>query len=227
MLNLWLASQVLIIQYKAIQWTYLCVVSHFVPPFGLPLGFMFCIEVALFAAVAIMMGLLSTTDLAAYQIAYQYLMIAIVIIIALTHTVTVRVGNEVGCNNREAIKLTTLVNICMGLGFMLMFNLVVLILGMFLDGITMLIVLVPLLLPVAIQMNIDPIAFGIIFLLGSAIGNITPPVGVVMYTVCNITEVKVKDFTLECLPFYIVMILNIILLTILPGIITFLPNLLF
>jgi len=89
---------------------------------GLPIGLMFCTEVALFAAIAIMMGLLSTNDLAAYQIAYQYLMIAIVIVYALTQTATVRVGTEVGSNNRNAIKLTTLVNISMGLGFMLMFS---------------------------------------------------------------------------------------------------------
>ena len=113
------------------------------------------------------------------------------------------------------------------IGFMLMFSFVVIILGMFLDGTTMMIILVPLLLPVAIQMNIDPISFGIVFLLCSAVGNITPPVGVVMYTVCNITKVKVKDFTRECLPFYMVLILNIIFLTIVPGIIMFLPNLMF
>jgi len=89
---------------------------------GLPLGFIFCVEVALFAAVAIMMGLLSTTALAAYQIAYQYMMIALVIIFALTQTVTVRIGNEVGRNNRAALKLTAMVNMGIALGLMLPFS---------------------------------------------------------------------------------------------------------
>ena len=88
---------------------------------GLPLGFMICTEVALFAAVAIMMGILGTTVLAAYQIAYQYLMVIIVIIFALQQNITVRVGNEVGRNNRSALKMTTMVNMGMGFGFMLPF----------------------------------------------------------------------------------------------------------
>lgn len=91
---------------------------------GLPLGFMVCTEVALFAAVAIMMGLLGTTVLAAYQISYQYMMVVIVIIFALTQNATVRVGNEVGRNNRSALKLTTMVNMGMGFGFMLLFSII-------------------------------------------------------------------------------------------------------
>lgn len=89
---------------------------------GLPLGFMVCTEVALFAAVAIMMGILGTTALAAYQIAYQYMMVVIVVIFALQQNITVRVGNEVGRNNRNVLKLTTRVNMGMGFGFMLLFS---------------------------------------------------------------------------------------------------------
>lgn len=86
---------------------------------GLPLGFMFGIEVALFVAVAIMMGLFGITTLAAYQIAYQYIMLALAFIFALTQTVTVRIGNEVGKNNRNALQL---VNMALGFGFMLIFS---------------------------------------------------------------------------------------------------------
>jgi multidrug resistance protein, MATE family len=89
---------------------------------GTPLGFMFCVEVTLFAAVAIMMGRLSTTALAAYQITHQYLMIALVMIFALMQSTSVRVGNEVGRNNRNALKLTALVNLSIGLSLMLLFS---------------------------------------------------------------------------------------------------------
>lgn len=109
--------------------------------------------------------------------------------------------------------------------FMCMFIFVCLILGMFLDGTTIMIILIPLLLPAVRAMNIDFVYFGIIYLLCSAVGNVTPPVGVVMYTVCDITEVKVKDFTRECLPFYLIMVLNVLLLAACPGLILFLPNL--
>ena len=89
---------------------------------GLPMGAMFCIEVALFAVVAIMMGKLGTTVLAAYQISYQYLMIALVVIFGLTQSVAVRVGNEVGRNNRSSLKLVVLVNIGMTLGIVSVFS---------------------------------------------------------------------------------------------------------
>ena len=112
-------------------------------------------------------------------------------------------------------------------GFLIIFVLIVLVMGMFLDGTTMMIILVPLFLPTATSFGIDPIFFGIIFLLCSAVGNITPPVGVVMYTVCDVIGVKVKDFTRECLPFYLVLVLNILLLIAFPRIVTFLPDLLF
>ena len=74
-------------------------------------------------------------------------------------------------------------------------------------------------------MNIDLVYFGIIYLLCSAVGNVTPPVGVVMYTVCDITKTKIKDFTIECLPFYAVMIVNVFILAAVPQIVLFLPNL--
>ncbi|MDR1533791.1 MAG: TRAP transporter large permease [Planctomycetota bacterium] len=108
--------------------------------------------------------------------------------------------------------------------FLLLFMAVVLFLGMFLDGTTMMIILVPLLLPVAENMGIDLIHFGIIYLLCSAIGNITPPVGLVMYTVCDITGVKIKDFTRECLPFYAVLIVNVVLMILVPATVTAIPN---
>ena len=109
--------------------------------------------------------------------------------------------------------------------FMSMFIIVCLILGMFLDGTTIMIILIPLLLPAVKTMNIDLVYFGIIYLLCSAVGNVTPPVGVVMYTVCDITKIKIKDFTIECLPFYAVMIVNVFILAAVPQIVLFLPNL--
>lgn len=89
---------------------------------GLPLGFMYCVELLFFAAVAIMMGVLGTNTLAAYQISYQFLMIPLVILFALTQTVTVRVGNEIGKNDRNAIKLSVIVNMAIGFAIMILFS---------------------------------------------------------------------------------------------------------
>lgn len=78
---------------------------------GLPLGITFCMELALFALVAIMMGILGTTTLAAYQISYQFLMLAYFVIFGFTQCVLIRVGNEVGKNNRNLLRLAVLVNL--------------------------------------------------------------------------------------------------------------------
>lgn len=88
---------------------------------GAPLGFVYCIEVALFAVVAFMMGRLGTVTLAAYQIGYQYWMIGLTLLFALTQATTVRVGHEVGRGNRDALRLAAFVNIGIGVVFMLMF----------------------------------------------------------------------------------------------------------
>lgn len=88
---------------------------------GLPLGFMWCSEVLFFAVVAMMMGTLGVTVLAAYQIAYQYLMVILVILFALNQTVSVRIGNEVGRNDRGKLKLAAIVNILIGFGLMAIF----------------------------------------------------------------------------------------------------------
>jgi multidrug resistance protein, MATE family len=86
------------------------------------LGGTFCVELALLAAIAIMMGTLGTASLAAYQIAFQYLTIALPIIFALGQTVTIRIGNEVGRNSRDSANLAGFVNIGMSFCLVLLFS---------------------------------------------------------------------------------------------------------
>ncbi len=89
---------------------------------GLPLGLMFCSELIFFAIVALMMGKLGITTLAAYQISYQYLMIGLVVLFGLSQTTTIRVGNEVGRNNRDSLKLIHLVNMGIALTIISLFS---------------------------------------------------------------------------------------------------------
>ena len=91
---------------------------------GMPLGFLYSIEVALFAAVAIMMGILGTNVLAAYQISYQYLMVPLFIVFAISQNATIRIGYEVGKNNRDALSLAMLVNMLLAIGLVLIFSVV-------------------------------------------------------------------------------------------------------
>lgn len=82
---------------------------------GLPQGLMLCSEISFFAIIAIMMGILGVSTLAAYQITEQFLLIALVIVFALSQNVTIRIGYEVGRNDRSKLKLITIVNIAIGL----------------------------------------------------------------------------------------------------------------
>jgi len=90
---------------------------------GLPLGVMWCSEVTFFAVVAIMMGMLGVSTLAAFQIADQYLLIALVVLFALGQTAAIRVGYEVGRNDRSKLKLAVLVITLIGLGLISLFSL--------------------------------------------------------------------------------------------------------
>ncbi|WP_375753697.1 TRAP transporter large permease [Vibrio sp. HN007] len=111
--------------------------------------------------------------------------------------------------------------------FLLLVNVFLLIVGMFLEGNAVMIVLAPLLAPVAKSYGIDPVHFGIIFIFNSAIGTVTPPLGTVMFTTCSITKVAIEDFVKEILPFWLLLIVALILITYVPTISIGLPNMVF
>ncbi|WP_166373179.1 TRAP transporter large permease [Psychromonas sp. SA13A] len=113
------------------------------------------------------------------------------------------------------------------IAFLLIVNLFLLAVGMFLEGNAVMIVLAPLLAPVAKSYGIDPVHFGIIFIFNSAIGTVTPPLGTVMFTTCSITKVKIEDFVREILPFWLLLIVALIMITYIPLISIGLPNLVF
>ena len=110
---------------------------------------------------------------------------------------------------------------------LLMFvNLLLLVMGMFLEGGAALIILTPLLLPAVTHMGVDPIHFGVIIIVNIMIGGITPPFGSMMFTTCTIVGVKLGDFVKEVIPFIISLLSVLMLLTYVESISLFLPNLL-
>lgn len=111
--------------------------------------------------------------------------------------------------------------------FLILVNIFLLIIGMFLEGNAVMIVLAPLLAPVAQSYGIDPVHFGIIFIFNSAIGTITPPLGTVMFTTCSITKVLIEDFVKEIMPFWLLLIAALLMITYIPVISIGLPNLVF
>lgn len=101
------------------------------------------------------------------------------------------------------------------------------IIGMFMEGGPVTVILIPLLAPIAESMGIDLIHFGIIYVLVMALGQLTPPVGTVMFTVCNITGCEMKEYVKASLPFYIGLIIDIAILVAFPQFTLWLPNLLY
>ena len=109
--------------------------------------------------------------------------------------------------------------------FLLVLNVFLLILGMFVEGNAAIIVLVPLLMPTVKLMGIDPIQFGLIMILNLAIGCLTPPMGTVMFIATQMTGTKVGEFIRESLPLLAALLLALGLVTFVPAISTWLPNL--
>lgn len=108
--------------------------------------------------------------------------------------------------------------------FMLLSMILMLVMGMFMDGTAMLMIVTPILYPVAVSYGIDIIQFGILMLVNGYVGSLTPPVGGVMYTVCNLTKVTIPEFFREVRPFIIVLLIIMVLIALIPEISTFLPN---
>jgi len=103
-------------------------------------------------------------------------------------------------------------------------NIFLLILGMLMDSIPVLIILVPVLTPLILKLGIDPIHFGVVMVLNLMIGLLTPPVGMVMYVVCSLSGVTIRDFVRECWPIITALILVLAMITFYPPLVVWLPN---
>jgi tripartite ATP-independent transporter DctM subunit len=112
------------------------------------------------------------------------------------------------------------------LAILLVINIFLLILGMFVEGTAALILLTPILVPITNSYGIDPVHFGIVFILNLSIAGATPPVGTLMFTTCSISNVKIEDYVREGYPFIIATIFALLCITYFPIITLFLPNLL-
>ncbi|MBN6886200.1 C4-dicarboxylate transporter, DctM subunit [Cytobacillus horneckiae] len=109
---------------------------------------------------------------------------------------------------------------------LLVINLILLIVGMFIDTISALVVLTPILLPIVTAVGIDPIHFGVILVANLAIGFITPPLGVNLFVASSIGNVKIERIVSAILPFLLSMLITLFLITYIPVLSTWLPGLL-
>jgi tripartite ATP-independent transporter DctM subunit len=110
--------------------------------------------------------------------------------------------------------------------FLLFVNVLLLILGTFMDLAPMLLICTPIFMPVILKLGIDPIHFGIVMILNLGIGLITPPVGPTLFVGCAIGKVSMEEVSRELWPFYAAMCLALLLVTYIPALSLWLPSLL-
>ena len=110
-------------------------------------------------------------------------------------------------------------------GFLLLVNVLLLVLGCLLEGTTILLIVVPVLIPTAEALHIDMVHFGIVVVVNIMIGLITPPYGLLLFIMANISGVPLRDIVRDTLPFLAAMVGALIVMTYVPAIVLWLPRL--
>ena len=103
----------------------------------------------------------------------------------------------------------------------------ILVAGTFMEGSVLIIMLTPIFLPLVTQYGVDPVHFGLVFIMAATIGNYTPPVGAAMFVVCQILRCPIGVYTRESMPFLIAVSLLTLVLIFVPEIVLWIPDLVF
>jgi tripartite ATP-independent transporter DctM subunit len=111
-------------------------------------------------------------------------------------------------------------------GFLVTVNALFLVLGCFLDATTMLLVLVPVLLPTVVALGIDPVYFGVVIVINVTIGLVTPPYGLLLFVLSALTRIPLKEIIAECWALIGAMVGVLALMVAFPGLVMWLPRLL-
>ncbi|MGH8805169.1 MAG: TRAP transporter large permease [Polaromonas sp.] len=111
--------------------------------------------------------------------------------------------------------------------YLIVVNILLLVAGMFMEPTGIILILAPILFPIATQLGIDPVHLGIIMVVNLEIGMITPPVGLNLFVTAGITKMSIMQVARAALPWTLVLLLFLVIITYLPVIALFLPNILF
>jgi tripartite ATP-independent transporter DctM subunit len=200
-----------------------------------------------FVVGSILMGVVTPTEAAAFAVCYALVVgvglyreikltalprifssamrdsAVILIIIA-----AVSAANWLLTYNRVPNMLTDWVlgNVDSKIAFLIAVNILFLCIGLFLEGIAAMLVLVPILHPIAVSLGIDPVHFGIIVIFNLMIGLITPPLGLCLFVAESIAEVGIAKLTRQIIPFFVVEVIVLLIITFVPETVIGLPNLL-
>ncbi len=111
--------------------------------------------------------------------------------------------------------------------FLLLVNIILIIAGSFMEPSAIIMILVPLLLPVAVALGIDPIHFGIIITINMELGMVSPPVGLNLFVTSGLTGMSIKDVIVAAFPWTMTILVGLLLVTYIPEIALWLPNLMY
>jgi TRAP-type C4-dicarboxylate transport system permease large subunit len=110
---------------------------------------------------------------------------------------------------------------------LLLANGMLLVVGMFMESIAAIMVMTPLLVPPLVEAGVDPVHLGVVVVLNLMIGLLTPPVGMSLYMVSIISNVTFSRMARVIWPFLVPLLVSLLIVTLVPGISTWLPNLMF
>lgn len=109
---------------------------------------------------------------------------------------------------------------------LLIINLILLIVGTFMDMAPALLIFTPIFLPIATNLGMDPIQFGVMIVMNLSIGTVTPPVGSVLFVGCSVAKLQVEDVMKKLLPFFGAILVALLFVTFVPALSTWLPSVL-
>ena len=110
---------------------------------------------------------------------------------------------------------------------MVIIVLFILLAGTFMEGSVLIIMLTPIFLPLVTKYGVDPVHFGLVFIIAATIGNYTPPVGAAMFVTCQVLRCPIGEYTRESMPFLIAVSIVTLLLVFVPEVVLFVPDLIF
>jgi len=107
---------------------------------------------------------------------------------------------------------------------MLMILVILLVLGCFMEGIAVIVITVPVFMPIIAQYHIDPVHFGVVMILASMVGLLTPPVGMCLYTMCSLSGYSIGELSRELLPYIIGIAIVLFICAYWPALVLWVPN---
>lgn len=109
--------------------------------------------------------------------------------------------------------------------FLLLLNILLLVIGSVLEPVAAILIVVPVIAPVALEFGLDPLHVGMVVIFNLLLGLVTPPVGLVLFVLSGVTNIPAKDVIRGVLPIYVPLLITLLILTFFPAISTFLPSL--